>query len=323
VGSAVSANANNSAPAQARSSPDAPRHRLPPLKALLAFSTASRHGSFAQAGAELGVTPSAISHQIQQLEAFLAVRLFRRHAGRAVLTHAGRLYANELETAFAAISRATDIVAPPLRQGHLVVAASPSFAAKWLQPRLPGFLRANPDTAIRVSTLADGADLESGQFDLAIVYGARPDTKKHVEPLPSERVRPLCSPALAAAAGLRLPDDLARVTLIHSANAHTWADYLRHIGHGGLRRGKEIWLDRSAMALDAAVSGLGVVLESDLLAWEEVRAGTLVAPFGDRDFFLETVTYHLVRSGSRRNGAAIACFEKWLHAELGGRKPAV
>ncbi len=318
----MSANANNSASAQQRSSHDAARHRLPPLKALLAFSTASKHGSFSQAGEELGVTPSAISHHIQQLEEFLGVRLFQRHAGRAVLTNAGRVYAKEVETAFHAISRATDIVAPQFQQGHLVVASSPSFAAKWLQPRFPSFLQAYPDTKMRLSTLSERDDLESGHFDVAIVYGVRPDTKKHVEPLLTEQLRPLCSPALVSAVGLHLPADLARVTLIHSANALTWSDYLRQIGEGALRPEKEIWLDRSAMALDAAVSGLGVVLESDLLASEELRAGKLVAPFGNTEFLVETTTYYLVRSKSRRNSAQITLFERWLHAELGERRPA-
>lgn len=317
AGSAVSANANNSAPAQPRSSPDAARHRLPPLRALLAFGTASKHGSFAQAGEELGVTPSAISHQVQQLEKFLGVRLFQRHAGRAVLTNAGRVYAKEIEAAFSAISRATDIVAPQFQQGHLVVASSPSFAAKWLQPRFSSFLKAYPDTRIRLSTLSERDDLETTQFDVAIVYGVRPDTKKHVEPLLTERLRPLCSPALVSAARLRVPADLTRVTLIHSANALTWTDYLRQVGQGGLRPDKEIWLDRSAMALDAAVGGLGVVLESDLLASEELRAGTLVAPFGDTEFWVETTTYYLVRSKSRRNSTQITVFESWLHSKIG------
>ncbi len=250
------------------------------------------------------------------------MRLFQRHAGRVVLTSAGRTYAKEVENAFQTIADATDLVAPHFQPGHLAVASSPSFAAKWLQPRFPGFLRAHPNIKLRLSTLSDRDDLETSQFDVAIVYGARPDTKKHVEPLLAERLRPLCSPALAAAAGLRLPADLARVTLIHSANALTWMDYLRQTGEGGLRPEKEIWLDRSAMALDAAVTGLGVVLESDLLASEELRSGKLVAPFGDFDFSVETTTYYLVRSTSRRNIAQISLFENWLQTELGTSRPA-
>jgi LysR family glycine cleavage system transcriptional activator len=290
---------------------------MPPLKALLAFSTAARHGSFSQAADELAVTPSAISHHVQQLEEFLSVRLFQRHAGRAVLTSAGRTYAREVETAFETIANATDLVSPQFQRGHLVIASSPSFAAKWLQPRFPDFLEAYPDIKLRLSTLSDRDDLETSLFDIAIVYGTRPETRKPVEPLLTERLRPLCSPALATEAGLRCPADLAQATLIHSANALTWTDYFRQIGAAGLRSEKEIWLDRSAMALDAAVAGLGVVLESDLLASEELRIGKLIAPFGDTDFAVATTTYHLVRSTSRRNSAKIAVFATWLRAELG------
>ncbi len=283
---------------------------------MLAFSTAARHGSFAQAAAELGVTPSAVSHQIQQLEAFLSVRLFRRHAGRAVLTSPGRAYAASLDQAFETIASATGLVAPGVQRGHLAVASSPGFAAKWLQPRLPDFLRAHPGVTLRLSTLSERDDIECAQFDIAIVYGGRPETRKHVEPLLTERLRPLCSPAFATAAGLRHPADLARATLIHSANALTWMEYLRRIGEGRLRAAREIWLDRSAMALDAAVNGLGVVLESDLLALEELRAGSLIAPFGEAGFTIETTTYHLVRSATRRGIAPVAAFEHWLRAHL-------
>src|SRR6202048_1215824 len=137
-GDRMGARAKNSTAAQtgspANAGTGADRPRLPPLKALLAFEAASRHGSFAQGADELGVTPSAVSHQIQQLEEFLGVALFQRHAGRAVLTSAGRTYAREIEHAMGVISEATSLVAPQSQPGPLVIASGHSFAAKWLQP---------------------------------------------------------------------------------------------------------------------------------------------------------------------------------------------
>src|ERR1700738_2516758 len=124
--------------------PGTPKPKLPPLKALLALKAPPRHGSFSQGAEELGVTPSAVSHHIQQLEDFLGVPLFQRHAGRATLTSAGRTYAAEIERGFGLISDATNLVAPQSQSGHLVIASGPSFAAKWLQPRISGFLAANP-----------------------------------------------------------------------------------------------------------------------------------------------------------------------------------
>jgi len=312
----MGARAKTSPPLQLGSLAAVARPRLPPLKALLAFEAASRHGSFSQGAEELGVTPSAVSHQIQQLEDFLGVPLFQRHAGRATLTSAGRTYAREIEHAMGVIAEATTLVAPQSQSGHLVIASGPSFAAKWLQPRLPDFLRANPDVRVRLSTMSSHDDFASSRFDIAIAYGSPPATQRHVEPLLIERLRPLCSPALAAAIDLRTPQDLARATLIHSVNGLTWVEYLRRVGAGELRPNHELWLDRSTMAIEAAVDGLGVVLESEILAAEELRDGRLVAPFGDHAHTIEATSYYLVRSPGFRSGTQIAAFEKWLRAAI-------
>jgi LysR family glycine cleavage system transcriptional activator len=321
----MGASAKNSAPAQTGSPAASPavspgagggRPRMPPLKALLAFEAASRHGSFAQGAEELGVTPSAVSHQIQQLEEFLGVALFQRHAGRAVLTGAGRTYAREIEHAMGIISEATSLVAPQSQPGPLVIASGHSFAAKWLQPRLPDFLRSHPDMRVRLSTMSAHDDLESNRFDIAITYGLPSTAQRHVEPLLVERLRPLCSPALAAKIGLVTPKDLARATLIHSTNALSWTEYLRQVGVGELRPSNELWLDRSTMAIEAAVDGLGVVLESEILAAEELGDGRLVAPFGDHTHTVETTSYFLVRSPGSRGGPQIAAFEKWLRGAI-------
>src|SRR3954470_2152882 len=121
------------------------RPRMPPLKALLAFEAASRHGSFRRAAQELGVTPSAISHHIQKRGAFLGAQVFPRPAGRAALTNAGRVYASEIERAFETIMGATRLVAPQSQRDHLFIASGPSFAAKWLQPRIGNFIEQHPD----------------------------------------------------------------------------------------------------------------------------------------------------------------------------------
>jgi LysR family glycine cleavage system transcriptional activator len=301
---------------QLGSHPAGARSRLPPLRALQAFEATSRHATFSRAAEELGVTPSAISHQIQQLEDFLGVQLFRRHAGRALLTDAGHIYAKEIKGAFGLITNATNLVAPQSQTGHLVIASSPSFAAKWLQPRLPDFLRANPDVRVRLSTLSGQDNLDKDRCDIAIVYGYRPAGQSQVEPLLVERLRPLCSPGLAASIDLRAPRDLSRATLIHSANALTWSEYLRRIGSSDVRPDSELWLDRSTMAIDAAVAGLGVILESELLAEQELRDGRLIAPFEGQGFGVETESYFLVRPAGFRNGTQVAKFEHWLRVQI-------
>jgi LysR family glycine cleavage system transcriptional activator len=299
------------------------RTRLPPLKALLAFEVAARHGSFAQAAEELAVTPSAISHQIHQLEAFLGVQLFQRHAGRVTLTSAGGTYGCAIERAFALISEATKVVAPESHGGHMVIASGPSFAAKWLQPRLPDFLRAHPDIRVRLSTMSGHDDLETGRFDVAITYGRPQSLQRDSEPLLVEHLRPLCSPVLVEALGLRAIKDLARATLIHSSNALTWVEYLRRAGEVKLRPANELWLDRSTMAIEAAVNGLGVVLESEILAAEELRDGRLVAPFDTPAFHVEATSYFLVKSPDYRNANHVAAFEKWLRAAIASSNLAI
>src|SRR5882762_7812475 len=265
----MSANSKNSAADEAESPH---RARMPPLKALLAFEAASRHGSFSRAAEELGVTPSAISHHIQKLEDFLGVQVFSRHAGRAALTNAGRIYASEIERAFETIMGATRLVAPQSQRDHLFIASGPSFAAKWLQPRIGNFIGEHPEIGIRLSTIADLRDLETIRFDLAI--------------------------------------------LIHSSNALTWTDYLRKVIGSTIKARHELWFDRSTMAIDAAVEGLGVVLESEILAADERALFQLVAPFRQPQFEVETVSYYLVRSAESKGRSHVGAFEAWLRAKI-------
>jgi DNA-binding transcriptional LysR family regulator len=295
----------------------AERTRIPPLKALLAFEAASRHGSFARAAVELGVTPSAISHHIQKLEGFLGVQVFSRHAGRATLTKAGRTYAGEIERAFATIAGATHLVAPQSQRGHLFIASSPSFAAKWLQPRIGDFIAQHAEIGIRLSTISDLRDLETMRFDLAIAYGCPPVVNgRQIEPLLVERLRPLCSPQLIERIRLQEPSDLSRATLIHSSNALTWTDYLRKVVGSNIKARHELWFDRSTMAIDAAVEGLGVVLESEILAAEELENGKLIAPFNAPEFEVETVSYYLVRSVEAKSRRHAGAFEAWLRGKI-------
>ncbi|MET3225802.1 LysR family glycine cleavage system transcriptional activator [Bradyrhizobium japonicum] len=290
--------------------------RLPPLKALLAFEAASRRGSFSLGAEEVGVTASAVSYHIQQLEEFLGVSLFKRHAGRSILTNAGRAYANEVELAFRVISDATALVAPQSQRGNLTIAAVPSFASKWLQPRLSDFLRRNSNVDLRLSTLSGRDDIETARFDVAITHGTPPSTTKFCEPLLKERVRPLCSPALAASLQIQAPADLLRGTLIHSVNPLSWAEYMRQMKVPSYHPEKSLWVDRSAMAIEAAVNGLGIVLESDILAQEELLDGRLVAPLGDDAFYIETTSYFLVKPRTYNRNTPAWHFEAWLRSVI-------
>src|SRR4029077_5580942 len=96
----------------------------------------------------------------------------------------------------------------------------------------------------------------------------------------------------------------------------TWSEYLRRIGRGDVRPGNELWLDRSTIAIDAAVAGLGVILESELLAGQEIRDGRLIAPFDGHEFCIETDSYFLIRPAGFGNNTQVAKFENWLRASI-------
>jgi LysR family glycine cleavage system transcriptional activator len=299
---------------QCGSSPVGLRSRLPPLKALQAFEAVSRQTTFAQGAAELGVTPSAVSHQIQLLEDFLGVKLFERKAGKATLTHAGQLYAQEIGNAFGLIANATSLVAPNSQSGHLVIACTPSLAAKWLQPRMPLFLRDHPGMKVRLFALSSHETFDKDSCDVAIVYRKPTEARAYGEPLIQERLQPLCSPGLSATLDLRGPADLSRATLIHSINALSWPEYFRRIGVDAVQPSNELWLNPSSMAIDAAVGGMGVILESELLAEQELHDGRLVAPFGMEAFSVAAGSYFLVRPTGVRHGVQVDMFERWIRA---------
>jgi len=304
-------NQKNSRPAQSGSSQQEPAFRLPPLKSLQAFEAAARHANFAQAAAQLAVTPSAISHHIQTLEEFLGVKLFLRQSGHVILTDAGSAYRREVEAALRALAEATQRIAPQSQTDTLLIPSSPGFAAKWLQPRLPGFMAIRPGVRIRIATITDTASIGHTRFDVAICYGAPAIPSMNVTPLMTEQVRPLCSPSLVRALGLHSIADLSRATLINSANAITWGAFFRHVGARNVRACNELWIDRSSMAIDAAAAGLGVVLESDLLTQCEREEGRLVAPFESRAS-ISADSYHLVTPRGYRSHHHCAAFNDWL-----------
>lgn len=289
-----------------------PRGTLPPLRSLQAFEAAVRHKSFTLAAEELNVTPSAVSHQIQLLEERLNLKLFERHAGGITPTKQASIFGGKLSGALDAIAEATDEIAPQTPASELLLMCGHSFAARWLQPNLSDFKKSNPEAQIRLQTFSRLADVAEKPFDIAICYGRPQVESRRVQPLLTERIVPLCSPTLAAEASLKELRDLLGVTLIHSDNALGWWDYLRTFGlelddtHSGL------WLDRSILALQAAVEGQGVVLESLFLARQELQAKSLMAPFDDMEFGLKNTSYYLVLGSQFKRNPLARRFRDWL-----------
>ncbi|TLU71585.1 LysR substrate-binding domain-containing protein [Lichenicoccus roseus] len=288
------------------------------LSAMRAFEAAARTGSFKAAATELGLSPSAISHAIFTLERSLGVPLFERDGRTILLSADGEQLMRHVGEAFEELRRGVDAVTnrgPQLLRLH----SAPSFAAQWLSPRLPSFMRACPEIAVRLSASTDYASFASDDFDADIVYGL---PRRGVTPLGlgQEVVTPICAPALAAR--LASPADLLSLPLIQSERKQVrWPDWCAENGirppsqQGGLR------FDRSFLAIAAAVNGLGVALESTLLAERELADGSLVAPVLRSARNITYVGHHLVcpPNGVRRR--PVRAFGAWMFAQLGVNAP--
>ena len=257
--------------------------RFPPLKALEAFEAASRLNSFRKAADELFLTPSAVSHRIQDLERALGVTLFHRVNRSVVLTDAGIRFAKGIGDAFGMIEATTRDAARTSKSDILTVQSVPSFATQWLMPRLARFAQLDSDIDLRLNASVEPVDLAAGAADFWIRYG--PTLKQDgivIEPFPDETVVVLASPELMRGPHpIRKPNDLAHHTLIHSeVNLYSWRNWLRDHPGIDLNLDRGARFDRSFMAIGAAVDGRGVCLESRLLVQRELESGRLIMPLG-------------------------------------------
>lgn len=287
---------------------------LPPVVNLQAFEAVARRRSFALAAAELHLTASAISHQVARLESQLGVRLLERSAHGVRLSAAGEQYLSRIGGALTAIAAATD----DLKQGvanSLYVHSSPSFATLWLMPRLPAFAQANPEITLNLSAAHTHSDFALGTADLDIRYGIPRWPDLVVEPLFEERILPLASPAFIRARRLKRVDQLADTPLIQSnVNVVQWADWFAACSDKRAPDRFALRFDRAQMAMDSAILGLGVALESATLAGRHLREGKLRPVFG-YDKSVRVKAHFAVYPARHGKRPAVEAFLSWMHAE--------
>lgn len=283
---------------------------LPPTSSLRAFALAARWLSFKRAADELGLSPSALSRQIQALEEHLGVALFRRLNPGLELTDDGRRYLATVETALDLLSTAQREI--DARPRELRVSALQSFSESWLVPHLPEFERRHPDIELRIEATLRYADFARDPVDVAIRFGRGPWEGLHAEPIVDLDYFPVCSPALATGEPpLGAPDDLAGHTLIHIAQTpDAWAVWLRAAGVADLEPRRTVTYDHVGIALSAAASGQGVALSTDLLCESWLRDGRLCRPLPQRARSAET--YHLVCRPEGLDDPRIAALRDFL-----------
>lgn len=294
---------------------------LPPLPALSAFEATARRLSVRDAAEELSVTPSAVSHRLRNLEAALGVKLFHRLNRRLMLTDAGSVYLSRVGPAFEALRAATAEIAERGGADSLTLTAPPSFAEIWLLPRLGRFLAAHPDIDLRVEASSRAVDFAREPVDASIRYGRGNWPGLIARKLIEERLVAVCAPALRSGApGLSHPTELTGHTLIHSDQRLTsWTAWLRSHGHGAVRGARNLRFSQSAHSLRAAADGLGVALESRVMAAAYLAAGTLVEPFPDLAPADDGSAYHLVTPPDRAILPKVRALEAWLATEASGR----
>jgi LysR family glycine cleavage system transcriptional activator len=299
--------------------PTEQRRRLPPLNALRAFEAAARHLNFSRAADELSVTPGAVSQQIQNLEDYVGAALFKRTPKGLLLTDAAQTALPALREAFDRLAEAASLLTAAVDGRRLTLTAPPSFATKWLVPRLGAFEKAHPLVDVWLSAAIELVDLAAGEVDVAIRYGGGRYPGLEVKRLFSEAVIPVASPEHLAAQPLTRPADLANHILLHDGSPDfddscpDWSMWLAARGLKNIDGMRGPRFNQSSLVIEAAVNGRGVALAKRTLAQADLEAGRLVAP-------LQIATavdfaYYLVHPKAKGRLPQVKAFVSWIEAE--------
>lgn len=252
------------------------RH-IPPTQFLKGFEAAARLESFSRAAEEVGLTQSAISHQMRLLEGQIGQPLFLRIGREVRLTDAGRDYHRTVRRCLDLMEEGYRRLEPYRKPGSVVIYTPRGFTRRWLLPRLPSLKSAAPDCEPWLDTSGAPVDFETMELDIAIIHAHEPPVGCESLLIAHDRLSPLAAPTLAAT--LRHPEDLLQAPLIHEEGSVGWADWLAEAGvdTGSIWKGTNF--SDSDIALAAAELGQGVVLASLFLASPAIEAGNLVQPY--------------------------------------------
>lgn len=294
--------------------------RLPPLNSLRAFESAARWLSFSKAADELFVTPAAVSQQIKQLEDYLGIALFHRMTRAVRLTEDARTVLPLVTEGFDKLAEAVDRLAQDQETGLLTVSSAPTFAQKWLLPRLPDFTEKHPDIDLRLDASLLSRDFERDGIDIGIRLGLGDYPGLHVARVFGEQVSVVCSPKLLEGERpLRTPEDLQHHRLVHvdwgqfSVPLPDWKMWLTAAGLEDMpvKYGPTFTVEN--MAIEAAAAGSAVALVSNFAVVEELKTGRLVRPF---ELALKAgFSYWLVCPHENMRRAKVKAFSNWLLEE--------
>lgn len=290
---------------------------IPALNHLRCFEAAARHENFTLAADELCLTPSAVSHQIRTLEAALNVELFVRLGRKMCLSEVGRRYLDDIQPAFTLIAEGTRRLKLSKTREVLTIAVAPSFAEAWLMPNLARFISACPDIEVRLVTGDAGIHETDRNIDCEIRYGHGKWVGVDVEKIADDIIVPLACPEIAAKFGNSDEGNvLGSQLLIHTeSRSFNWENWFRARGEMPPENLIRMRVDRSPLAIKAAVDGVGIALESLILASQEIQEGLLVPiPNFCGESRKQNDTYFLVHSPSSGASLRVRAFTDWLRS---------
>ena len=286
--------------------------RLPPMQALRAFEAVARTGSLTKAAEGLHLTHGAISHQLKGLEDDLGVRLTER-AGRGIrLTDEGTRFAKRVRVALSELSDAVRELTEQSNPRQFRVSVMPSFAARWLLPRIGRFLAAHPDIDLDVRATSQLVDFRRDDADAGIRYGFGNYAGVTTEHLMDDIYFPVCSHKIAGGIPKR-PADLSRYLLLRS-DAEVWQKWFRAAGLDWPEPTRGPIFNDDSYLLQAAIEGQGIALARSSLIGNDLVNGVLVRPFG-----IEVPSpwrYYLVYPPALANSPKLAAFRRWLRDEI-------
>ncbi|TFL10216.1 transcriptional regulator GcvA [Pusillimonas caeni] len=284
--------------------------RLAPLNAMRAFESAGRHLSFSRAADELHVTQSAISRQVRLLEDQLGVSLFERKPRSISLTPKGKQYLDDITDAFALLEDATNRVRERQNADILKLQVFSTFALRWLIPRLGNFAEEHPEIEVQLMTLSPSkpVNFEHEFTDACIRTGFGDWPGMRSDRLISNKLIAVCSKDVAKT--LSSPDDLAKVTLLHSyARPDDWRKWLSPLGASSVDPSRGLKFENSSLAYQAAIEGIGVAIAQAGLVQKELQNGDLVIPF---PYVMPAEKTYFLISPNRQEPQRIAVFREWI-----------
>jgi len=295
--------------------------KLPPLSELRAFDAAARHLSFKKAADELGVTPTAITHQMKLLEQYCGQPLFRRRPRPIALTDAGSRLFSAVRDGLDSFSNALASVRESIDQRPLKVSTTNAFAGRWLVPRLPDWSHAHPGLALEVVGTDDVLDLWSGEADIAIRYAHKAPIGLVAHELFRDCFYPICSPRLLeGTAPILRPSDLLRHQLIHciwpswNPEAPTWGRWSRMAqavdpGFPEVSETGSMNFREELHAIEAVIAGQGISVLSDIVVGRELASGLLVKAL---DLAIPGLGFYIVHRPDHPRQATIDAFRDWI-----------